>query len=57
MLRKVLAVLGLCCFVCTLSACSGGPGPVEKKEPKNKPGTSKDGEVNPNDSTAAGLVE
>lgn len=58
MLRRVLAVLALCCFVCTISACSGGtPAAPEKKEVKNKPGTNpKTGETT-KDNTAASIAE
>lgn len=51
MLRRVLAIVALCCFAVTLSACTGGPAPLEKKDVKNKPGTNpKTGEVS-NDNT------
>jgi hypothetical protein len=57
MLRQVLAVLALCCFVCTISACSGGTPALEKKEVKNKPGTNPKTGEETKDNTAASIAE
>lgn len=57
MLRQVLAVLALCCFVCTITACSGGTPPLEKKEVVNKPGTNpKTGETS-KDNTSTQIAD
>jgi hypothetical protein len=55
MVRKIVVMLALCGFVCTLAACSNGPkkGEANMKTPENIPGKQADGTVKAEDSASA----